>query len=423
MDSCFGLDECGVTITGQHIGRRNIILECRMTSTGEPCSSCGSPGIPRGTVSRTLIHAPQGLKPVTLVVRVRRFTCAVCKTVWRQDISRLACPKAKLSHAAVVWALFYVVVNRMSIARVAGMLGVSWNTANTAVLNAGVDLLINDPERLRNVKVIGVDEHVWRHTRHGDRYVTVIIDLTPVRCGTGSARLIDMVEGRSQHALTAWLEAQSEDFRRQLEIVAMDGFTGYKTATTHALPDAVPVMDPFHVVALAGAKLDECRQRVQQETLGRRGKSGDPLYGIRRVLRTGQDLLTARQTERLERVFAEDKHVAVEVTWIMYQKIVAAYRADNKKQGRNDLLGVIIKLSDQVPQCCPELKTLGRTLVKRAEDILAYFTHPHTSNGPTEAINGRLEHLRGTALGFRNLTNYIIRSLLDCGGFRPLLHP
>ena len=34
----------------------------------------------------------------------------------------------------------------------------------------------------------------------------------------------------------------------------------------------------------------------------------------------------------------------------------------------------------------------------------------------------RLEHLRGTALGFHTLTHYIIRSLLDTGGFRPLLH-
>ena len=32
---------------------------------------------------------------------------------------------------------------------------------------------------------IGVDEHVWRHTRAGDRFVTVIIDLTPIRDGTG----------------------------------------------------------------------------------------------------------------------------------------------------------------------------------------------------------------------------------------------
>ena len=50
-------------------------------------------------------------------------------------------------------------------------------------------------------------------------------------------------------------------------------------------------------------------------------------------------------------------------------------------------------------------------------------SHPHTSNGPTEAINGRLEHLRGSALGFRNLTNYITRALLETGGFRPQLHP
>ncbi len=54
----------------------------------------------------------------------------------------------------------------------------------------------------------------------------------------------------------------------------------------------------------------------------------------------------------------------------------------------------------------------------RAGDVLAYFDRPGTSNGPN-----RLEHLRGTALGFRNVTNYITRALLDTGGFRPLLHP
>ena len=45
----------------------------------------------------------------------------------------------------------------------------------------------------------------------------------------------------------------------------MDGFAGYHTATTNALPDAVPVMDPFHVVQLAGQKLTACRQRLQQQ--------------------------------------------------------------------------------------------------------------------------------------------------------------
>ena len=61
--------------------------------------------------------------------------------------------------------------------------GVSWNTANDAVLAEGRRVLIDDPHRFDDVQVIGVDEHVWRHARRGDKYVTVIIDLTPIRDG------------------------------------------------------------------------------------------------------------------------------------------------------------------------------------------------------------------------------------------------
>ena len=78
-------------------------------------------------------------------------------------------------------------------ARVAEALGVAWNTANGAVLAEGKRVLIADAHRLDGVRVLGVDEHVWRHTRHGDKYVTVVIDLTGVRDRTGPARLLDMI--------------------------------------------------------------------------------------------------------------------------------------------------------------------------------------------------------------------------------------
>ena len=84
---------------------------------------------------------------------------------------------------------------------------------------------------------------------------------------------------------------------------------------------------------------------------------------------------------------------------------------------------LIESVSHGVPAALHEVTTLGRTLKKRAADVLAYFDRAGTSNGPTEAINGRLEHLRGSALGFRNLTHYIARSLLEADGFRPQLHP
>ncbi len=182
-------------------------------------------------------------------------------------------------------------------------------------------------------------------------------------------------------------------------------------------------MDPFHVVRLAGDGLDRCRQRVQQATTGHRGRAGDPLYQARRTLHTGADLLTDKQNTRLNAVFASDEHVEVEATWGVYQRIVAAYREPDKARGKEMMQAVIDSVAAGVPSALTEIRRLGRTLKQRATDVLAFFDRPGTSNGPTEAIDGRLEHLRGSALGFRNLTHYIARSLLESGGFRPRLHP
>jgi transposase len=203
----------------------------------------------------------------------------------------------------------------------------------------------------------------------------------------------------------------------------MDGFTEFKTATAEEVPDATAVMDPFHVVRLAGDVLDECRRRVQQQLHGHRGRKDDPLYKARRTLHTGTDLLTERQHERITALFAVQEHVEVEATWGIYQRMIAAYRHAERARGHALMKTVIDSVATGVPAALSELAKLGQTLAKRAADVPAYFDRPGTSNGPTEAINGRLEHLRGSALGFRNLTNYIARSLLEAGGFRPRIHP
>jgi transposase len=135
-----------------------------------------------------------------------------------------------------------------------------------------------------------------------------------------------MVEGRSKQAFKAWLAERPQGWRDQVEVVAMDGFTGLETATTEEPPEAVAVMDPFHVVRLAGDALDQCRRRVQQDTCGHRGRTGDPLYASRRTLHTGADLLTNKQKARLQALFTIDEHAAVEVTWSVYQQMIAAYR-------------------------------------------------------------------------------------------------
>ena len=417
------LDDLGLEVTGQHLKPDGAVLACRVIDSDRWCRRCGCEGAPRDSVTRRLAHEPFGWRPTTLLLTINRYRCAGCGHVWRQDTSRAAHPRAKLSLGALRWALVAIVCQHLTVARVAEALGVAWNTANDAVLAEGKRALIADPARFGGVAVIGVDEHVWRHTRKGDKYVTVIIDLTKIRDGTGPARLLDMVEGRSKQAFKSWLAERSKAWRDGVEVVAMDGFTGFKTATSEELPDAVAVMDPFHVVRLAGEALDLCRRRVQQDTCGHRGRTGDPLYSSRRTLHTGADLLTDKQHVRLDALFAKDVHVEVEATWRIYQQMISAYRHHDRSQGRHIMSTLIDTLSAGVPGALTELITLGRTLKKRTADVLAYFDRPGTSNGPTEAINGRLEHLRGSALGFRNLTHYIARSLLETGGFRPRLHP
>jgi len=410
-------------VTGQLLEPGRTVLACRVVEPDDWCRRCGCQGTVRDTVIRRLAHEPLGWRPTVLEVTIRRYRCTGCGHVWRQDTSRAAEPRARLSRRGLRWALEGIVVQHLTVARVAEGLDVSWNTANDAVLAEGRRVLINDPARFDGVKVIGVDEHCWRHTRKDDKYVMVVIDLTPVRDRTGPARLLDMVEGRSKQVFASWLDERPQEWRDKVEIVAMDGFTGFKTAAVEQLPDAVEVMDPFHVVQLAGDALDRCRQRVQQETLGHRGRAGDPLYGARRTLHTGLDLLTDKQKTRLDAVFSDDQHAPVEVTWGVYQNLVDAYRNPDRAAGRQAMQRVITAIDREVPAALAELRKLGSTLKRRAGDVLAYFDHPRTSNGPTEAINGRLEHLRGSALGFRNLTNYIARSLLETGGFRPQLHP
>ena len=224
---------------------------------------------------------------------------------------------------------------------------------------------------------------MWRHTRRGDRYVTVIIDLTPVRHRSGPARLLDVVPGRSKKVLKTWLAARGESWRGRVEVVAMDGFTGFKSATGEELPQARTVMDPFHVVSLAGDKLDQCRRRIQRAITGRRGRAGDRLYRARRTLRTGADLLTDTQTERLETLFADERHAAVQASWGVYQRLIQAYRTEEAGLGKYLMQRLIDSLRQAVPDGLEEIQTLARTLISRSQDVLAYFDRPRTSNGPT----------------------------------------
>lgn len=184
-------------------------------------------------------------------------------------------------------------------------------------------------------------------------------------------------------------------------------FTGFKTATVEELPEAVEVMDR------SLRRLDRRRTRPVPPPRPA-GHLRAPWPQERPALppRAGpctRAPICSPQAERpalcpVRPVIHGHAHVEVGATGGICQRMIAAYRQEYKRRGRELMVKLIESISHRVPNALREIIPLGRTLKKGAADVLAYFDRPGTSNGPAEAINGRLEHLRGSALVFRNRT-------------------
>jgi transposase len=209
--------------------------------------------------------------------------------------------------------------------------------------------------------------------------------------------------GRSGSVDKAWLKAQPEGFIDGVEQAALDPFRGYANAIHEGLPDAVAVLDAFHVVRLGTQVVDEVRRRVQLDTLGRRGHKHDPLYKIRGLLRHGVEHLTEPQQAKISRCLdVGDLRDEVTITWQCYQQLRSIYHASPAK-GRE----IAIKVLDSFHTCpIPEVARLGRTLRAWKAQILAYFDTHGVSNGSTEAINLIIEKARRLAHGFKDFDHY-----------------
>ena len=133
----------------------------------------------------------------------------------------------------------------------------------------------------------GLTRGVWHHQdrrRRGPREFTGIVDHS--RGGSSHGPLVGPGPRKVWHrvqelARRAW---------RRLPLQYPDRDTGSlpgtaRTPSMTSSQDATSVLDAFHIVKLAGDALDEVRRRVQQDTTGHRGRTGDPLYQIRLLLR------------------------------------------------------------------------------------------------------------------------------------------
>ena len=286
---------------------------------------------------RRLAHEPFGWRPTTLLVTVRRYRCTGCGHVWRQDTSRgrraageAVAPRRCGGRWKASWC------QHLTVARVAEALGGVVEHRQRRRPGRGPAGADRRPAPVRRrARSIGVDEHVWRHTRRGDKYVTVIIDLTPIRDGTGPARLLDMVEGRSKQAFKTWLAERAAGLARRGR--------GRRDGRVHR------VQDRHHRGAARRRRGDgplprrpPGRRRAGPLPPPRPARPSTATAAAPAIRSTGPaapctpapTCSPTSRRERLDALFAADEHVEVEATWGIYQRMIAAYREPDRARGR-----------------------------------------------------------------------------------------
>ncbi len=386
-----------------------LIVTIETTATLVGCEGCGvraesQDRVPVDVRDLACFGRPARLRWIKRRWRCRELLCD--RKTWTERSEHLDA-QVVLTRRAGAEACRQVGELARPVSKVAEELGVCWWTVMNAVIEHGTPL-VDDPHRVGRVRQLGVDETSFlKATReHPIIYATGLVDLE-------RHVLIDITEGNSAKDVRRWLANADPRWLADIKVVATDLAESFRAGLSPHLDHARRVADPFHVVRVGNRCLDQVRRRVQNETLGHRGRKHDPLYRIRKVLLTGSERLDERGHDRLLLgLRLGDPNDEVLGAWLAKESVRDIYLADTWADARTLLDKTITGcLADDVP----EIVSLGKTLKRWRSEILAHHA-TGASNGPTEGLNLCVKKVKRCGHGFRSFEHYRLRVLLHAGG-------
>ena len=374
-----GLGDVEVLSVGDE-GGGPLRVHVRCRAARPPCGGCGGVLWSDGERAVVLVDLPAFGRRVRLVWHKRRWRCPRdgCEAgSVTEQAAEIAPARALLTSRAARWATRQAGRGR-PLKDVAAELGCVWHTVNSAVKRWGAALLDADTERISRVSALGLDEHLMmRRGRFRTKtWGTSIVDV-------GRGQLLDIVRGRTAKAPTRWLLGRPRGWRAGIRWAVLDLSGPYRAAFNAAVPKARQVADPFHVVRLGNDALDDVRRRVQNQTLGHRGRKDDPLYRARKLLVSASENITAAGRDRLRGLLdAGDPYGEVRDAWHAKETLRAIYDIPDHQLGIETVNQLAADLQD--PAMPEEINKLGRTITAWRTQISNWHA-ARVTNAPTEA--------------------------------------
>ena len=411
-----GLSDVDVLGVSEPVGvGATLVIEVASRVDQGWCGACGVKARLKDTTPVVLVDLTCLGRPTRLVWHKQRWWCAQSECPagsWTVNDPRIAAPRARLTDRAARWVTRQVGGGDRSINDIADELRCDWHTVMNAVRRYGEALLAADTGRCLGVTALGLDETLFvrRGAKHTKKWATSVVD---VGGGDRDSRLVEVIEGRTAKKVSEWIDAQDETWRSSIRWGTLDMSGPYRKAFGDSLGHVTQVADPFHVIKHANTKVDQCRRRVQNDTLGHRGRKDDPLYRSRRLLTKAHERLDDKGNEKLLGFLeAGDPHGEVRMTWHAKETLRGLYQINDPTEAGAYLDEFIADAADDsMPE---EVRSLAGTLRRWRDEILSWHT-ARVTNGPTESMNNLIKKVKRVGHGFRNFANYRIRVLLYAG--------
>jgi transposase len=365
------------------------------------CAVCGRrcPGFDRG----------QGRR------RWRTFNVGVVQCYLEADAPRVRCREHGVRVAAVPWARpdaghtrgfdeqVAWLVRHMSKVAVCRLLRVSWRTVGRIVARVVADLDAAGGDRLDGLARIGIDEISYRR---GHKYLTVVVD-------HDTGRLVWIAPGRDKATLGRFFTLLGPQRCAQVALVSADGAEWIFSAVTEHCPNAKICLDPFHVVAWAGAALDAVRMQVYRQAR-RAGQTAlaQGIKGARYALWKDPAALTARQQATLAQI--ETTNQPLYRGYLLHQQLRQVFAAGGGEE-RVELLDAWLDWA-AASGLQPFVDLAYRIRHTYRDDIANTLTH-RLSNGRVESVNTKIRLLTRIAFGFKSPEALIALVRLHLGGY------
>ena len=417
-----GLEGLGV-IKVEEAGEGLVVHVATVDEGARACPECGVISTDRkGRRLTRPRQLPYGGRVVELHWHKSRWYCreALCPRTSFTEQVRQVPAGARLTAALRRQAGRVVADDGRTVVQAGRDLGISWPTVQAAFEDYAADAL---PEQPPPTEAVGIDETrrgkpVWRQNPDTGKW-ELLVDAWHIGFvdAVGGKGLFGQVEGRNAASVADWFTFQPEQWKQQVKYVAIDLCATFRAAVRTALPHAQIVVDCFHIVQLAQRHLADLRRRLTWKHYGRRARTGDSVWTVRKLLRRNKEDLTDEQLATLKGELT--------VMGTYGKQIHDAWQA---KELLRDLLRLTPKHARTLPDrsaisaaryrfqafCAdrphlPELTTLAETVDQWWDGIENYIKTGIT-NAASEGNNRVIKLEARKAYGFRNRANQRLRS-------------